>query len=226
MAVTLGAMLACSEVEASTAPSTHAPAQASASDKPETHDTHAAATHDDNAAQHASDMSSRGSVKASAPVHAHPAQDHDIADDGHGSPEPAHTATEATSEPLSKSAAIPGSLGSVAQVTAGLAVVLALFLFAAWTLKRFGPLRGAGAGAVRIVGGVSLGQRERAVLVQVGDSLLLLGVAPGSVRTLHVFEETVSSAQVSTQQHRPAAPDVAGGFAEKLQAVLNERVKK
>ena len=51
-----------------------------------------------------------------------------------------------------------------------------------------GKLPVAGKGMVTILGGVSLGPRERAVVLQVGDARLLVGVAPGRVQTLHVIE--------------------------------------
>lgn len=39
-----------------------------------------------------------------------------------------------------------------------------------------------------MVGGINLGQRERIVIVQAGSDRLLVGVAPGCIRTLHVLE--------------------------------------
>ena len=55
------------------------------------------------------------------------------------------------------------------------------------------PQRGGrpGAGAINIIADVALGQKERAVLIQVGAQQLLIGVAPGQVNTLHVLAEPV-----------------------------------
>jgi flagellar biogenesis protein FliO len=47
-------------------------------------------------------------------------------------------------------------------------------------------------GSIEIVADISLGQKERAVLVQVGEQQILLGVAPGRVNTLHVLAEPVA----------------------------------
>lgn len=81
--------------------------------------------------------------------------------------------------------------GGLVQVTLSLLLVLAAVFAAAWAVRR---LRGFGRlapGAIEIVADVALGQKERAVLVQVGKQQLLLGVASGSVNTLHVLEEPV-----------------------------------
>lgn len=38
---------------------------------------------------------------------------------------------------------------------------------------------------MKIIGGVALGPRERLVLVEVGDTWLVIGLVPGQIRTLH-----------------------------------------
>jgi flagellar protein FliO/FliZ len=52
---------------------------------------------------------------------------------------------------------------------------------------------------------VGVGQRERAVLVQVGEQQFLLGVGPGNVRILHIFDEP---AVTSTSSSTPNFSDV------------------
>jgi flagellar biogenesis protein FliO len=47
---------------------------------------------------------------------------------------------------------------------------------------------GGGSANLELLGQLSLGARERALLVRVGDRQLLIGVAPGHVCTLHVLE--------------------------------------
>ena len=107
--------------------------------------------------------------------------------------------------------------GSIVQVVLGLAAVLALVAGLAWLLKGFSSLRGAGTGPIRIVGGAAVGQRERIVLVEVGSTWLLVGVAPGQVRALHAMTKTESAAA-------PAAAEPAGqGFASRLRRMLEQR---
>ncbi|MDX1655207.1 MAG: flagellar biosynthetic protein FliO, partial [Candidatus Competibacteraceae bacterium] len=73
------------------------------------------------------------------------------------------------------------------QMVLGLVLVLGFILGAAWLVRRFTPLRG-GDGAIRLRGGLSLGTRERLVLVEVEGVRLLVGVSPGRLQTLHIFD--------------------------------------
>lgn len=86
----------------------------------------------------------------------------------------------------------PFSAGYLLQLVAGLLLVLCLILAFAWLLKKSGRFGGTGRGPVKVLGGLSLGARERLVLVQVGEQQLLLGVAPGRVQTLYVLPEAVA----------------------------------
>ncbi len=105
----------------------------------------------------------------------------------------------------------PVGAGALAQVALALALVLALLGGAAWLLRRLGRIPGAGAGAVRVLGGVALGARERLVLVEVGGTQLLLGVAPGRVQTLHVLERPVAATPAGQGE---------GGFAARLRGAM------
>lgn len=70
----------------------------------------------------------------------------------------------------------------------GLVVVLMTVVALVWILRRVGKLQTSFGGSLKTLGGLSLGARERLVLVQVGDKQLLLGVAPGRIQTLHVLD--------------------------------------
>ncbi len=83
--------------------------------------------------------------------------------------------------------ASPVSLGGMLQVLLGLGLVLAAVLGSAWLLRRFSPGQIGAGGAVKVIGGVALGARERLVLVEIGETWLVLGVAPGQVNTLHTL---------------------------------------
>jgi flagellar protein FliO/FliZ len=95
-----------------------------------------------------------------------------------------------------QTAAVPAavSTGGYLQMVVGLAIVLGLVGGAAWLLKRLSALPGTGAGLIRVIGAAAVGQRERVVLVEVGDTWLLLGVAPGQVRRLHSMSKAESPA--------------------------------
>ncbi len=80
-------------------------------------------------------------------------------------------------------------------------VVVCILLFA-WLLKRLQGVSGRSGSAMRVVGALSLGTRERVVLVQVGDRQVLVGVAPGRVSRVCEFDSPVVDA--SDDLTRPA----------------------
>jgi flagellar protein FliO/FliZ len=109
----------------------------------------------------------------------------------------------------------PLGAGDVLKVFFALIFVLLLIGVAAWFLRRMSLGNFASHGTLRLLASVSVGQRERVVLVQAGETQLLLGVAQGNVRTLHVFD-------------KPVMPDSntsvgAENFAERLATVLKRR---
>ena len=78
-----------------------------------------------------------------------------------------------------------GSTGfGMLRVCVALALVLASVYGVAWLMRRLRGAAGASAPGIAIVSQVSLGARERAVLLRVGAQHLLVGVAAGSVRLL------------------------------------------
>ena len=104
----------------------------------------------------------------------------------------------------------PGA-GSLVQVTLSLVLVLAAVFAAAWAVRRLKTFGRFGSGPIEIIADVSIGAKERAVLVQVGGKQLLLGVAPGRVTTLHVLEEPIAADQVKAKAEGVASVDAASG---------------
>ncbi len=78
--------------------------------------------------------------------------------------------------------------GNMMQTAGGLILVLILIVALAWIFRRVSHLPAGGKGMLRMVGGLSLGARERIVVVEVEGKRLVLGVAPGRVQTLHILE--------------------------------------
>jgi flagellar protein FliO/FliZ len=99
------------------------------------------------------------------------------------------------------------SAGSVLQMLLGLVMVLAMVVAAAWLLKRLTALHGTGTGPIRVIAGASVGPRERVVLVEVGETWLVVGVASGQVNTLHTMSRSDSIALPDAQ--RPLSSGVA-----------------
>ncbi len=80
-----------------------------------------------------------------------------------------------------------GSIGAsgLLQAGLGLAMVLALIFLCAWGVRRLGLHQSGGERLLKVVSSVMVGQRERVVVVEIGQSWLVLGVAAGQVRALH-----------------------------------------
>lgn len=111
----------------------------------------------------------------------------------------------------------PVGFGSYLQMFLGLAFIVALIIGMGWFIRRMGHFQTVASGNLKLLGGLSLGQRERIVLVQVGEQQLLVGVAPGQIRTLHVLAEPISMTDTHTS--------MPSGFAEKLQMLLKQKMK-
>ncbi len=75
-----------------------------------------------------------------------------------------------------------------------LLLVVAMILALAWLARRMQNLPRGGRGGLKVLGGVSLGTRERAVILEFEGRRLLVGVAPGQVRLLDAIEAPASFA--------------------------------
>ena len=78
--------------------------------------------------------------------------------------------------------------GGVFKMIIGLAVVLAVMAVITWVLKRMVPGVGNKQSVIRIVGGVSVGSRERVVVLEVSGRWIVVGVAAGQVSQLANLE--------------------------------------
>ena len=106
---------------------------------------------------------------------------------------------------------------------AGTLFVLAVIAGIAWLLKRFNPSGYGNSGVLRVVAGTAVGQRERVVVVEIGASWLVLGVAAGGVNLL----------QQMPRAEMPATTGAAGAnaqptaaFASWLKQVMDKRNAK
>jgi flagellar protein FliO/FliZ len=109
------------------------------------------------------------------------------------------------------------SSGSVLQVVLSLLLVLAAVVLVAWLLKRLNLPQNAPGSALKVVSGVAVGQRERIVLVEVNDTWLVVGVAPGQVTALHTMPKNVLPVVEST------APDADNKFKNWLKVMMEKR---
>jgi len=103
----------------------------------------------------------------------------------------------------------------IARWSVGLAVVLAAIFGCAWLVRKFAAFPSGTAGVLRVVGGVSLGARERVVVLQAGKKQLILGVSPGRIQTLHVLDEE----DLASMESAPMAPP-QGAFSHRLRQAM------
>ena len=131
----------------------------------------------------------------------------------------AQAAASTQSNPATPAAAAavpaPNFSGNMLTMLMGLAVVLALMVGALWLLKQLTQRRGGPSSLVKVVAGTAVGPRERVVIVEVGSTWLVLGVAPGRVTPLAEVPRQATAATVAaafadnrrvTSADLPAAP--------------------
>jgi flagellar protein FliO/FliZ len=104
--------------------------------------------------------------------------------------------------------------GSLWQLFLGLAVVLALVIGSLWVLKKLVTQRGESAGLLRVVAGTAVGTRERVVIVEIGSTWLVLGVAPGHISALAEVPRQSTAPQPANPNSSPGK--VFAGWLHKL----------
>lgn len=118
--------------------------------------------------------------------------------------------TPAVAHPISKQPHKRSSAAPILQVLLALGFVVVLIFGLAWLVRR-SPWHVPGVDQpLQVLTSVSLGPRERAVLLQVGERQLLLGVAPGRVSLLEAYEQPLLGSKNTMQS----------GFVDVLQNVL------
>ena len=101
--------------------------------------------------------------------------------------------------------------GGLLQLTLSLIVVVTLIFAITWLVKQFNLAAPRSSRAMAIVDELTLGPRERLLLVRVGESQVLLGVGSGGVVALTPLPTAIIVP--------PAAPDA--GFAARLREIMH-----
>ncbi|WP_345812169.1 flagellar biosynthetic protein FliO [Paraburkholderia sp. PREW-6R] len=130
--------------------------------------------------------------------------------------------------------AVPAlGVSAVLQTIVGLLVVIGLVFGCAWLARRFGLQPANRGGLVKTIGGASLGGKERVAVVEIGETWLVLGTAPGNVRLLHTMPAgSAGLDQVAQTQTGSAAPQGAAGttlpgtFGQRFRDALKGEVGK
>ncbi len=99
----------------------------------------------------------------------------------------------------------------------GLLVVLIIFAICVWAIKQLQSATQISGNRLHVVDGLSLGMREKLVLVQAGKKQLILGVTPSRIEMLHVLEGEDCLNKITFE---PAE----NSFAAKLKQVMKGKV--
>lgn len=102
------------------------------------------------------------------------------------------------------------------QILVSLLLVLLIIFVSAWILKRYGRITGSIDGHLRVLGTLGVGQRERILLLQVGEEQLLVGVTTSQISMLHKLE-------VPIEVEHNSGVSISTSFSQRLQEALKQR---
>ena len=135
---------------------------------------------------------------------------------------------QSTALAAAKSAAMSPT-GSVLKMVLGLAVVLAVMALVSWLVKRLLPSATGQNTAIKMVGGVSVGSRERVVVLEVADRWLVVGVAQGqvsSIANLEVGSDQLIESVMGDKATTKATDTAHAAFANPIVKPFSEWLKK
>jgi flagellar protein FliO/FliZ len=91
--------------------------------------------------------------------------------------------------------AVISPLSTLVKLSVALVIVLVVFWLFARIMRQVHGYNSHANGTLKIVGSLSMGQRERVVVLQVGDEQLVVGVTANQINTLHVLEKPIPAGQ-------------------------------
>jgi flagellar protein FliO/FliZ len=95
------------------------------------------------------------------------------------------------------------SVSMMIQFGLGLALIISLIYLLAWVSRKIQRSTKTEVESLKIVAGLSVGTRERLLLVQVYDEQVLVGITPGQVSMLHVLHKIPTlNAPINTPSDR------------------------
>lgn len=123
--------------------------------------------------------------------------------------------------------AVPVSpTGGVLKMVVGLAVVLAVMALITWVLKRMVPGVGNKQSVIRVVGGLSVGSRERVMVLEVAGRWIVVGVAAGQVSRLANLEANAGQLEEVISTGRSMSNAGAEGFTDTFAVWLKKSTGK
>lgn len=99
------------------------------------------------------------------------------------------------------------------QVALYLGLIVGLIMLIGFAAKKIAPQNlGASSGGMRVVSSLSLGMKEKLVIVQVGEKQMLIGVTPHNISRIEQFDDPVVE-----------PGDGLGDFRFKLQEMMQKQ---
>ena len=108
----------------------------------------------------------------------------------------------------------PLSTPYLLKLTGGLLLVVVAILVLAWLVKRFNLNQQSQNGLIRIIAGLSIGTRDRIVLLQIGDEQILVGLTAGRIDNLHTMAHPLEA---------PEGQPATSTFAAKLNRAMDDK---
>jgi flagellar protein FliO/FliZ len=85
------------------------------------------------------------------------------------------------------------------EMLGALVLVFLCFFVVVLLIKRFNGSKLGGKNHIQLLSSIGVGPREKVILLQVGQTQLLVGSTPDNIRTLHTFAEPVVDTQLEQQ---------------------------
>ena len=124
-------------------------------------------------------------------------------------------ANVAHSQAAESTRVVVSPLVTLGKLAVALVIVLAVFWLFARVMRKVQGFQGEVHQSLKVVGALSVGQRERVIVVQAGEEQLVLGVTSSQINTLHVLERPLIQPGGIAQQ---------SDFKAKLSSALKRQV--
>ena len=109
----------------------------------------------------------------------------------------------ATTNPMLSESTV--DLTAFLKMLLGLVGILALIFILAWLSRKMKFVQNMSSGyQIKNLATLSLSRGEKVSLIEVGGKQLLIGVAPGSVNSIYVFDEELSRSENTSGDEKPA----------------------
>jgi flagellar protein FliO/FliZ len=106
--------------------------------------------------------------------------------------------------PVMAAETAPSASAQLLRLVLGLLAVVAAVFVLSRVLPRLGGRALTGTRGFRVVASLPVGQRERVVVLEVGERQIMLGVSPGRISKLHELEEPLPRAGAGTSSEASA----------------------